>query len=1479
MKRTSICRVIAITIVVSAGAVLWLQHAPTDERVAVVPARPPAPVALGQPTVQVRPVRFEANVGQAAPAARFVARGAGYDAEVFDDGVRVSRQAAPAADGAAARQASSARLRFVGARAATRFDTRERAEGTTHYLVGADASKWLRDIPSYRQLRQTQLYPGVDLVYYGRNGAFEYDLVVQPGADASRIRIAVASDARPVIDAQGDLLLDGAAGSLRMHRPVLYQHIAGEKKVLDGEYVMLAANEVGFRLPAYDHAHPLVIDPTFKLLYSTYIGGVHDDQVGGMAVDAQGNSYVVGFSGSEDWPVTGNAWQTTRKAIGRYVRNVVVTKFDPAGTLVYSTFIGGSSNDYGRAIAVDAAGRAFLVGTTNSSDYPTTAGAFQAGFAGPQSTFFSVLSADGSALVYSTLYGGVGGSSASAIALDGAIAVVGGTAGPGLPTTAGAYKTTLATGNGAYVARFDLAQAGAAQLAAATYYGTDAPQTNFLTSGVIEHTMALDGAGTPWITGQAYTTNLPVTAGAVMASPIAMTPSCSPGSVPLNSFAWLAHLSADLKSLVYATYLTGHTGGPATCAEYAYALSFDAAGNVFVGGSTSSHAFPTTAGALQATTPANNGFDGYASFITKLKADGSAILWSTYFGGDAGRTYMSAVTHAADGSLWSAFSTAGGSNFPITADGYQKTHGGATFDGAFARLDAATGALVYSTYLGGAGDDSLIGFAVDPGGSVHVAGHGTSANFPVTTDAFQPALTPGAYDGSDWFFSILGSGAISRVLPATSGNDGDVTLRVTGVGLQAGATASFVTGATTAASASGFLAADGVTATFGFSLAGVAPGRYDLVVTNPDGTVITKPAAFTVQAGGTPILSAQVLGRPKFRTGVPTTFQVVVSNSGTQEAIMVPLWITVPATATLAIDNFSVADTASMLAATEGSKIFVNRLIGKLSPGESTTISVQLTTATDAAFVPVTAALQAPWFRTVAQFDNALLADSYDSDCVVDAANPAYSNCLGSYQTYAILGTRPLARGLVVTWHDARVAAERMRALGDICKPLDHAKEERDKGIADGKEDLKNGKSPGDDGSAFKRDVPNPAKDPIGWINYNAGYINGQFSVITGGGSAGAGRSGIRASRAVRLDGGTCPVKPPTQTPPTLPPTGTGGGSSGGAIDPNDKTGPAGDGSASHYIRNDAPLAYQIEFENLATAALPAANVVVSDQLDPTKVDLSTLTLGSISFGNTTVPVPPGLSSYQTTLTLSPALAVRVQGSLDTASGLLKWTFTTLDPLTHLPPADPTLGFLPPDTDGVKGQGSVNFSVRQKSGATAGSMYANLATVVFDNNAPIVTPTWINKVDATAPTSMVQSLAGQVGTTDFDVTWNGSDTGAGIGGYTVYVADNGGPWTRWQSGVSATTATYAGVSGHSYAFYSVASDGAGNVEPAKAAAEATITVNGNFAAPSSADGGGGCTIGGDGRRDMGLPVLVMAAALMLFIGRRRVATRRRRAAD
>jgi hypothetical protein len=253
-----------------------------------------------------------------------------------------------------------------------------------------------------------------------------------------------------------------------------------------------------------------------------------------------------------------------------------------------------------------------------------------------------------------------------------------------------------------------------------------------------------------------------------------------------------------------------------------------------------------------------------------------------------------------------------------------------------------------------------------------------------------------------------------------------------------------------------------------------------------------------------------------------------------------------------------------------------------------------------------------------------------------------------------------------------------------------------------------------------------------------------------------------------------------------------------------------------------------VGFENEPTAPFPAAQVVVTDQLDPTKVNLSTVALGTISFGTTVITLPGGTNSCNTTYKINSSLSVRIQGSLNANMVLLKWTFASIDPSTGLPPTDPTIGFLPPDADGIEGHGSGQFNLASISSLTTRTQVTNMATVVFDTNAPIHTPAGLNTLDVDLPASSVAALAATEiasgSTAVFAVNWSGTDKGSGIGTYSIYVSDNGGAFTAWQSGVTASSASYTRTLGHIYGFYSLANDAAGNTEAAKTAADASTTV-------------------------------------------------------
>ncbi|MEL6445752.1 MAG: T9SS type A sorting domain-containing protein, partial [Bacteroidota bacterium] len=279
------------------------------------------------------------------------------------------------------------------------------------------------------------------------------------------------------------------------------------------------------------------------------------------------------------------------------------------------------------------------------------------------------------------------------------------------------------------------------------------------------------------------------------------------------------------------------------------------------------------------------------------------------------------------------------------------------------------------------------------------------------------------------------------------------------------------------------------------------------------------------------------------------------------------------------------------------------------------------------------------------------------------------------------------------------------------------------------------------------------------------------------------------------------------------------------SFDPNDKIGPGGAGEA-RYIASTEPMPYLVRFENLDTATAPAAEVIVVDTLDLEVFDPASLTLGPVTFGERIVPVPPGLQDYATTVDLRPEqdLLVLIALTLEPMSGILTARFTSLDPDTGELPEDPFAGFLPPNVTPPEGEGSISFVVAPRDGTGSGTVLRNEARIFFDLNEPIDTPPWINTVDLTAPTSGVVALQETLSDSVFTVTWAGSDANAGVSGFDVYVSQEEGPFEPWLLNYAETSATFVGRNGGSYAFYSIASDFAGNVEPPKTDAEATTTV-------------------------------------------------------
>src|SRR5438445_703660 len=385
-----------------------------------------APEARVSETYGKLPLHFQANRGQTHEDVRFLARGPGYSLFLTPTEAVLtlmkpeSSARKPAAHGKSEPRGPATgtvlRMTFAGANPEPRVTGLEELPRKANYFIGNDRAKWRTNVPTYAKVQYREVYPGIDLVYYGNQQQLEYDFVVRPGANPNRIVLGFEGADRLEVDAQGDLVLHTAAGPIRQRKPVIYQEVGGVRKEIPGGYVLSGPQQVSFQLAAYDQSRPLVIDPV--LVYSTYLGGSDRDAGLGIAVDAAGNAYVTGQTSSTNFPTTAGAFQT---AFGGGFRDIdaFVTKLNSTGSaLVYSTYLGGSCFDDGHGIAVDAAGNAYVTGRTCSTNFPTTAGAFQTTFGGVNDASVTKINSTGSALVYSTYLAGRGADNALGIADD-----------------------------------------------------------------------------------------------------------------------------------------------------------------------------------------------------------------------------------------------------------------------------------------------------------------------------------------------------------------------------------------------------------------------------------------------------------------------------------------------------------------------------------------------------------------------------------------------------------------------------------------------------------------------------------------------------------------------------------------------------------------------------------------------------------------------------------------------------------------------------------------------------------------------------------------------------------------------------------------------------------------------------------------------------------------------------------------------------
>lgn len=674
---------------------------------------------------------FELNRGQADSNVKFLARGNGYSLWLTPTeavlALRADRQTT-----------DILRTKLVGANKAARLVGLDGPKAVSHYFLGDDPKSWLANVPTYSRVRCEGVYPGVDLVYYGNQRELEYDFVIAAGVDPKIITMGLEGADRIRVDDGGDLVLSAARGDVRHHRPIVYQEVNGQKRQVCGRYVLRGGNLVGFELGDYDARLPLVIDPVFS--YSTYLGGSSADEIRGVAVDSSGSVYVTGNTISTNFYGV-NAAQSLFSG-PNFVEDAFVAKLNREGTaLVYSTYLGGHGSDLGLAVAVDSSGSAYVTGQTTSTDFPTTPGSFQTSPGGGNNVFVTKLSPAGNVLSYSTYLGGSGNQRANAIAVDsaGSAYVTGKTSSADFPTSTSAFQRGLRGFEDAVVAKLS---ATGSTLVYSTLLGGDGNTDEGF--GI-----AVDATGFAYVAGHTASINFPVSIGAFQRQ--------FGGGGEFLGDAFVTKLNQSGTALVYSTYLGGAEG------EVGTALAVNAQGEACVTGTTRSSNFPT-ANAFQ---PANASgcIDNFSNctdaFAAKLSQSGDQLVYSTYLGG---ASRGSSPFQAGDSGAGIAVDQTGNAyvvgltsstDFPAM-NAIQRANAG-NGDAFVVKLNVS-GSPMYSTYLGGPGDEGATAIAAADGGA-YVVGVATSHGFPTTGGSFQTG-----FNGSLESFALARDGFVVRII-------------------------------------------------------------------------------------------------------------------------------------------------------------------------------------------------------------------------------------------------------------------------------------------------------------------------------------------------------------------------------------------------------------------------------------------------------------------------------------------------------------------------------------------------------------------------------------------------------------------------------------------------------------------------------------------------------------------------------------------
>ena len=561
----------------------------------------------------------------------------------------------------------------------------------SNYLQGNNPERWVTHVPGYGAVLYRNWSDNIDVIFYGNGLDLEYDIIVNPGADPHAVELVYQGINCLTVDSGGQLLIEHDWGRFCKLTPAIYQFENNDKSMLEGQYVLQSDNSFGFNVPNYDSDRPLIIDPVVS--YSSYLGGSSTDESNDIAIDPSGCPFIIGTTYSSDYPLQDELYTDQ---VGS---DVFITKFNTLGSeLVFSTYLGGGSVDCGTALALDDGNNIYLTGYTHSSDFPVVNN-YQTDQPGGD-VFISKISADGSALVYSTYLGGSLDDYSYDITVDqnGNAFVTGYTTSTDYPTSGGAYQTDQ-FGNDAFVTKLNSTGNG---LIYSTYLGGSNHEEAF---GI-----DLDNNGEAYITGYTQSPDFPTVN--------------SLYGYQQNKDAFVTKLNSDGSGLDFSSFIGGSN------LDWPQSIVLDNQDRIYIVGYTYSTDFPVK-------NQYQNNQSGLDIFVTKLESMGDSLIFSTYLGGNSDDYgYDIAINDDMEAVITGlSYST----DFPLADNLSVTAPVNPDFHAIVTRLSEDGNSLVFSTYLGGNDDDYGRGISVDGSGTLFITGVTSSSDFP-TVNPYQSAL-------------------------------------------------------------------------------------------------------------------------------------------------------------------------------------------------------------------------------------------------------------------------------------------------------------------------------------------------------------------------------------------------------------------------------------------------------------------------------------------------------------------------------------------------------------------------------------------------------------------------------------------------------------------------------------------------------------------------------------------------------------------